>query len=139
MNLLEKVEFKCSVSSVQGKDSNQYGKHHMFDSVEDTSWNSSEGTAQWVKLHFDVPQKVSGFLVQFQGGFAAKSILVHIETLDGKLILDEAFYPEDVNSTQTFYLKKHVNNKEAMKVKFFFPSSTDFYGRIILYRLEIYE
>ncbi|XP_050326987.1 uncharacterized protein LOC126757258 isoform X4 [Bactrocera neohumeralis] len=42
MNLLKKLSFKCSVSSVQGKDVKLYGKQNMFDSVAETSWNSNE-------------------------------------------------------------------------------------------------
>nr|XP_036218163.1 nuclear receptor 2C2-associated protein isoform X1 [Bactrocera oleae] len=122
MNLLKKLPFKCSVSSVQGKDVKQYGKQHMFDSVAETSWNSSEGTPQW-----------------FQGGFAAKTLSIHAETEDGKQILEEAFYPEDINSTQSFILNQPIESKEAVKIKFLFPSSTDFFGRIILYELEIFE
>ncbi|XP_053962155.1 nuclear receptor 2C2-associated protein isoform X1 [Anastrepha ludens] len=139
MNLLEKVNFVCSVSSVQGKDVKQFGKQHMFDSVEDTSWNSSEGTPQWVVINFKEPQAITKFLLQFQGGFVAKPLSVNIQRMDGELIVEETFYPEDVNSPQTFPLKLPVSNKEAAKIKFLFPSSTDFFGRIILYKIEIYE
>lgn len=139
MNLLKKLPFKCSVSSVQGKDVKQYGKQHMFDSVAETSWNSSEGTPQWVIIRFEEPQAVSKFSFQFQGGFAAKTLSIHAETEDGKQILEEAFYPEDINSTQSFILNHPIESKEAVKIKFLFPSSTDFFGRIILYELEIFE
>ncbi|XP_018803128.1 PREDICTED: nuclear receptor 2C2-associated protein isoform X1 [Bactrocera latifrons] len=139
MNLLKKLPFKCSVSSVQGKDVKLYGKQNMFDSVAETSWNSNEGTPQWIIIRFEEPQAISKFSFQFQGGFVAKTLLIHVETEDGKQILEEAFYPEDINSIQTFILNRPIKNKEAAKIKFLFPSSTDFFGRIILYELEIFE
>ncbi|XP_050326986.1 nuclear receptor 2C2-associated protein isoform X3 [Bactrocera neohumeralis] len=97
------------------------------------------GTPQWIIIRFEEPQAVSKFSFQFQGGFVAKTLLIHVETEDGKQILEEAFYPEDINSIQTFILNRPIKNKEAAKIKFLFPSSTDFFGRIILYELEIFE
>ncbi|XP_017483811.1 PREDICTED: nuclear receptor 2C2-associated protein-like [Rhagoletis zephyria] len=139
MNLLRYVNFGCSVSSVQGKDVKQYGKHNMFDLKADTSWNSSEGIPQWVVIRFEEPQSISKFLIQFQGGFAAKAVSASVQARNGELIVEETFYPEDVNSPQTFLLKAPVTKKEASKMKLLFPSSTDFFGRIIVYKIEIYE
>ncbi|XP_004526348.2 nuclear receptor 2C2-associated protein [Ceratitis capitata] len=139
MKLLEQVKFSCSVSSVQCKNIKQYGKQHMFDSCPDTSWNSSEGLPQWIIIRFESPQAVSKFLFQFQGGFVAKTLSIIIQTEAGQQISEETFYPEDVNSPQSFELQHPVKSKEATIVKILFPSSTDFFGRIILYKLEILE
>ncbi|XP_054090412.1 nuclear receptor 2C2-associated protein isoform X2 [Zeugodacus cucurbitae] len=98
-----------------------------------------QGTPQWIIIRFEEPQTVSKFSFQFQGGFVANPISIHVETEDSKQILEETFYPEDINSSQSFILHQPIKSKEAAKIKFLFPSSTDFFGRIILYEIEIFE
>lgn len=48
----------------------------------------------------------------------------------------EPFYPEDINSEQTFILLKTV--EKVNKIKFIFNKSTDFFGRIVVYNLELF-
>ncbi|XP_055916079.1 nuclear receptor 2C2-associated protein [Eupeodes corollae] len=134
MSLLDSVKYKSLVSSVLNKDIKQHGKAFMFDSEEDTSWSSSEGTPQWIAIQFDEPQTVTAFSFQFQGGFAGKDALVIATAVDGTES-EEPFYPDDINSVQTFTLKQSIENTK--KLKFVFGSSTDFFGRIIVYKLKI--
>lgn len=47
----------------------------------------------------------------------------------------EPFYPEDINSSQTFHLTKPITTRY---LRFVFNSSTDFFGRIIVYSLDIF-
>jgi len=75
---------------------------------------------------------VTGFVIQFQGGFAAKSI--HLQV---KGETDEVFYPLDVNSLQEFSLPKPLSDTAQLKLHF--PDSTDTYGRIIVYKLVIFQ
>jgi hypothetical protein len=44
------------------------------------------------------------------------------------------FYPDDVNSLQVFKLREPVSAKQ---LRFVFNASTDFFGRIVIYKLEI--
>ncbi|XP_055852453.1 nuclear receptor 2C2-associated protein [Episyrphus balteatus] len=134
MSLLDSVKFKSLVSSVLNKDIKQHGKNFMFDSEEDTSWSSSEGTPQWIALQFDEPQTVTSFSFQFQGGFVGKDAQVTATKEDGTEI-GEPFYPDDINSVQTFNLKQPIENTK--KLKFVFGSSSDFFGRIIVYKLKV--
>ncbi|NXU92421.1 NR2CA protein, partial [Xiphorhynchus elegans] len=62
----------CRVSSVLNRDVKQFGKKHMFDTSEETCWNSDQGTCQWVTLDFPRPVKVSQLHIQFQGGFSSR-------------------------------------------------------------------
>ncbi|KAH8290233.1 hypothetical protein KR054_001121 [Drosophila jambulina] len=125
------------VSSVLNKEVKQYGKQFMFDAQEDTSWSSDEGTPQWITLIFDEPQNISGFEFQFQGGFAGQKSEILMYTVDGAQIHQESFYPEDINSPQRFQLKDTTREKLCSKIKFVFESSTDLFGRIIVYNLEV--
>eukprot|EP00088_Acartia_fossae_P046036 TRINITY_DN4965_c0_g2_i13.p1 TRINITY_DN4965_c0_g2~~TRINITY_DN4965_c0_g2_i13.p1 ORF type:complete len:140 (-),score=28.48 TRINITY_DN4965_c0_g2_i13:169-588(-) len=138
MSLLQERKYTCRVSSTLNRDTKQFGKKFMFDNRDETCWNSDQGSPQWISLEFTEITSVSGFSLQFQGGFAGKDC--YVET-DGTLkVLD--FYPEDCNKVQYFYLKDRVHVK---KIRIAFNSSTEagspctgFYGRITLYRLELY-
>jgi len=131
MSSLSERKFVCRVSSTLNRDTKQFGKKHLFDDREETCWNSDQGSPQWVSIEFEEETQMSGFSVQFQGGFAGKECFV--ETEGSTKILD--FYPEDTNKLQVFYCKQIMRVK---KVRFAFNSSTDFYGRITVYKLDVF-
>uniref|UniRef100_A0A1A9X4I2 F5/8 type C domain-containing protein n=1 Tax=Glossina brevipalpis TaxID=37001 RepID=A0A1A9X4I2_9MUSC len=137
MNLLTTEKFKCSVSTVLNKDIKQYGKQFLYDHLEDTCWTSSEGLPQWINIEFDDSQTVSGFSFQFQGGFAAKEAKIELHFSNESSPYEEPFYAEDINAVQRFKLKySQVNVK---RIKFIISSSTDFFGRVIVYKLELFK
>ncbi|XP_073847467.1 nuclear receptor 2C2-associated protein [Musca autumnalis] len=132
--------FKCSVSSVLNKDTKQHGKQFLYDEQDDTAWSSNEGTPQYIHIEFEELQQISAFSFQFQGGFAAKDAKIEIQREDGtdnKTQYEQPFYAEDINALQTFQLKEPQAN--VKRVKFVFSSSTDFFGRIIVYNLRIFK
>jgi hypothetical protein len=45
------------------------------------------------------------------------------------------FYPEDTNSLQQFHVPEHKHRAKSMRLMF--GSSTDLYGRVIIYRLDL--
>ncbi|XP_016992195.1 nuclear receptor 2C2-associated protein [Drosophila rhopaloa] len=137
MNILTKVNFTSRVSSVLNKEVKQYGKQFMFDTKEDTSWSSDEGTPQWIILSFEEPQNITGFCFQFQGGFAGLKSEIIMFSSDGAHLHQEPFYPEDINSPQLFQIKDSARQKDCSKIKFVFESSTDLFGRIIVYNLQL--
>ncbi|XP_067254762.1 nuclear receptor 2C2-associated protein isoform X2 [Chanodichthys erythropterus] len=91
---------RSRVSSVLNRDVKQFGKKFMFDSNEETCWNSDQGESQWVVLEFPQSVKVSELRLQFQGGFSGKSCKLEgsAKEEDLKHILD--LYPEDNNGLQ---------------------------------------
>ncbi|XP_017147597.1 nuclear receptor 2C2-associated protein isoform X1 [Drosophila miranda] len=137
MNVLTKVNYTCRVSSVLNKDVKQYGKQYMFDTNDDSAWSSAEGTPQWIILTLDEPRTVSGVSLQFQGGFAGKQFTALVYSCEGDPTYQETFYPEDINSPQRFYFKDVSLTKSCSKIKFVFESSSDLFGRIIVYNLQI--
>lgn len=88
------------VSSVLNRDVKQFGKKFMFDSNEETCWNSDQGESQWVLLEFPQHVKVSEVRLQFQGGFSGKSCKLEGSSKDENLRHILNFYPEDNNSLQ---------------------------------------
>ncbi|XP_066998241.1 nuclear receptor 2C2-associated protein [Anabrus simplex] len=133
--ILKEKPFQSRVSSVLNRDVKQYGKKYLFDECEETCWNSDQGSPQWIAIELESAEAIHSFKIQFQGGFAGSKC--HLETgmVAGDMEKVESFYPEDVNSVQTFQLTKPVT---AKYMKFVFESSTDFFGRIIVYKLEVF-
>lgn len=95
-----------------------------------------QGALQWILITFDEAIKVNSFSFQFQGGFAGKKCSVSLEDQGGRVVHEEQFYPDDINAKQSFDLSATVDS--VKKVKFSFEGSTDFFGRIIVYNLELH-
>lgn len=101
---------------------------------------SMQGTPQWIAIEFVEPQTVKSFSFQFQGGFAAKVAKIQInksEQIENDSVYEEPVYADDVNAVQNFVLKREQTN--VKRIKFLIESSTDFFGRIIVYNLKIFE
>ncbi|TNN39393.1 Nuclear receptor 2C2-associated protein [Liparis tanakae] len=127
---------KCTtVSSVLNRDVKQFGKKYMFDCNEETCWNSDQGECQWVSLEFPQPVKVSELKLLFQGGFSAKTCRLHGCPKDGALREISHFYPEDDNSLQISFCLAEAPAVDKVKIKF--ENSADFFGRIIVYSLDV--
>ncbi|XP_028856577.1 nuclear receptor 2C2-associated protein [Denticeps clupeoides] len=125
---------QCRVSSVLNKDVKQFGKKFLFDSNEETCWNSDQGDSQWVLLQFPREVLVSEVKVQFQGGFSCRTCRLEGCLNEGGFTFITDFYPEDNNSLQSFPIQ---TGPTANKLKITFENSADFFGRIIVYSLDI--
>ncbi|XP_039908782.1 nuclear receptor 2C2-associated protein [Simochromis diagramma] len=127
-------ETQSRVSSVLNRDVKQYGKKYMFDCNEETCWNSDQGECQWVSLEFPNSVRVSELKVQFQGGFSAKTCRLEGCLKDKDFTVLSHFYPEDNNSLQSFPIQEA---SVVDKVKIMFENSADFFGRVIVYSLDV--
>ncbi|ODN01698.1 Nuclear receptor 2C2-associated protein [Orchesella cincta] len=124
----------CRVSSVLNNDRKQYGKKYLFDGKDETCWNSDGGSPQWIEFSFPEPKSVEQLLIQFQGGFAAKSCVLQTISDSKEQTTSFQFFPKDSNTSQTFAVS---NLLPCNKFKLTFESSFDFYGRIIIYNVDI--
>ncbi|XP_018583902.1 nuclear receptor 2C2-associated protein [Scleropages formosus] len=122
------------VSSVLNRDAKQFGKKYMFDCNEETCWNSDQGLSQWVLLQFPRASRVSAVILQFQGGFSAKTCRLEGCLREGTFVKITDFYPEDNNSSQSFPIEE---SPLVDKLKIAFENSTDFFGRIVVYSLDV--
>lgn len=109
----------------------------MFDGKEETHWSSDQGSTQFVSLFFQSPIKFREFKIQFQGGFAARELRLILETADGAKGYSETFMSRDTIQVQSFQLKSRV--EDVTSALFVFEESTDFFGRIVIYNLEVYD
>ncbi|XP_039174872.1 nuclear receptor 2C2-associated protein isoform X1 [Crotalus tigris] len=121
------------VSSVLNREVKQFGKKYMFDGNEETCWNSDQGAIQWLILEFPQTIQASQIQIQFQGGFASRKCILQGGRKAEDLSTLAEFYPEDSNSLQSFPFKAEPLDK----LKITFQNSSDFFGRIIVYRLDL--
>ncbi|XP_008470758.1 nuclear receptor 2C2-associated protein [Diaphorina citri] len=117
------------VSSVLNKDNKQYGKKFLLDGNDESCWSSDQGSPQWIKLDFKQKFRVVQVELQFQGGFVGKDC--HMKFDNDKVV---PFYPEDINTLQKFSVPESI---EMGSLLLMFNASTDFFGRIVVYQLNV--
>ncbi|XP_064609183.1 nuclear receptor 2C2-associated protein-like [Liolophura sinensis] len=128
-----KLEHGYIVSSVLNRDTKQFGKKYLFDAEEDTCWNSDQGSPQWIHVQFPEAVTLQEMHIRFQGGFAGKECWIEVEGAENK-VDPIKFYPEDSNSLQRFPFPENLC---CTSVKIVFNTSTDFYGRVTVYQLNL--
>uniref|UniRef100_A0A7S0EXU0 SUN domain-containing protein n=1 Tax=Hanusia phi TaxID=3032 RepID=A0A7S0EXU0_9CRYP len=127
---------ECKVSSSISK---EFSKDKMLQSDLESCWQSKQGRPQSVTLELTEPRLVEQLHLQFQGGFAAKEIQVHLQReIEEKQKLQhvDTLYPEDNNEMQKFELSQ-ADAFASKRLKLIFPDSTDLFGRVIIYRIDI--
>lgn len=135
-SLLGAVPYSCAVSSTLDRNVTEFGKQHMFDGNASTCWSSHTGSPQYVSIGFDEPVRVSAVRLMFQGGFVGRECMVQTRVT----VLDSwqdvcAFTPDDSNAWQTFAVP--AGDEAVCGVRLFFGGSSDFYGRITIYAVDV--
>ncbi|KAJ3180525.1 Nuclear receptor 2C2-associated protein [Geranomyces variabilis] len=146
------------VSSTLNRDVRSYGKQFLTDGSDETCWNSDQGSPQHITIHFadndSAALAICELHLMFQGGFAGKECTLlgqsATATTDAgddnnnnsdsaaaawETLLD--FYPVDANHLQVFAAPDAVQTKTWKRLRVLFKTSTDFYGRITVYRLDV--
>ncbi|XP_075258142.1 nuclear receptor 2C2-associated protein-like [Convolutriloba macropyga] len=132
--LLNDLVERVGVSSVLNKSTSCYGKQFLLDGLKETCWNSDSGHKQWISLTFSEPVCISRLEIQFQGGFSGKDTSTFV--LLGDSTDRIPIHPKDDNSLQIFTMS--LREQFCEKLKIVFEGSTDFYGRVIVYTLNVY-
>jgi hypothetical protein len=115
----------------------------MFDGLLDTCWNSDQGSPQFVMLDFGKDVVVTDLKIMFQGGFSGADAIVQVgSSLNALETLTSGLEIADCNELQTFPLQTVGGSSSSAPyrgryVQVTFPSSTDFYGRVTIYQLEM--
>lgn len=120
-----------------------YGPKNVLDGSDETCWNSDQGAPQWIELAFPAPLAPAAVVLTFQGGFVGQDCdvegvlppeapgaaprRVHVAHLE----------PDDVNSQQVFALADGIPAGGVVALRFTFGKSTDFYGRVTLYGIDL--
>jgi hypothetical protein len=132
-------------SSVLQKNAKVYGPAHALDTENSSScWNSegNQGDTHWLSIDFGGRTVcIQQIKVQFQAGFVAESGLMQVLPTDGsgKWETAQELEFEDTYELQTeATTETNVNGHTTTAVRFVFQDFTDFYGRVTIYRLEIW-
>lgn len=151
-SIIQRPGTKAKVSSVLGRDTKAYGKQNLLDMSEETCWSSDQGAPQQCtfdlvcvdEAHKDDQLSIGKVKVMFQGGFAGKecSLLIQKSKDDGGWKEISKFYPMDVNDVQEFTIPEDQDSAitaNGGRLRIVFHSSSDFYGRVTVYTLDILE
>ncbi|KAF9975500.1 Nuclear receptor 2C2-associated protein [Actinomortierella ambigua] len=135
MTSLLTSDCRIKVSSVLNRETTLYGKQFLTDGSDETCWNSDSGTPQFILVDFGRSVLIDTIQLMFQGGFVGKSCLVQSwQPTTGDWIDMARFYPEDINPLQTFPI---ADASATTRIKMVFEASTDFFGRITVYKLDV--
>jgi hypothetical protein len=151
-------DFVASASSVLNRNAAAHGPKFAIDGSDDTCWSSDKGAAQWIQVAAGTaatpPLSARTLVLQFQGGFVGlrgrvlasrwRSDRDAAEAGDGAAsaaagdapagwTLCGAFEPEDANTVQRF----PVAIEGALRVRVAWEGSSDMFGRVTLYRLDL--
>ncbi len=114
----------------------------MFDDNNDTCWNSDQGSPQWILFDFGELVSFSSVAFTFQGGFVGQEATIEVgeasaTSLEPVLTIYSIL---DNNNLQKFSLipASESTARRGRYLKITFPSSTDFYGRVTIYGLQVY-
>jgi hypothetical protein len=112
---------------------------NVLDYTDDTnSWNSEGNHPQDNHLTIDFKRAVlpRRICIQFQAGFAAEICTVH----DNRGHTVAAIEPEDIHEVQSFPIMATSDDHAVVvhSLKLVFTDCTDFYDRLIVYRLEVW-
>ena len=123
---------------------------NALDTANETScWNSDavpSGSDEPITytIHFGRAVQIEELRIQFQGGFVAEECTAHVSTDSGgvtawKELENAHIEPEDVNEMQTFDLTgAPSDDRKGTSLRLDFEASSDFYGRITIYKLEVW-
>lgn len=130
------AETRVKVSSTLDK---SVGKKYLTDGSPETCWTSQQGTPQFVQLTFTtrvVPKKLH---LTFQGGFVGTRCSLEVAAEEDKPEWKPwtKVYPEDVNRKQSFDLPVGEIPDGVRSLKIVFEESSDFFGRITVYDLQL--
>ncbi|KAI0078845.1 hypothetical protein K474DRAFT_1683500 [Panus rudis PR-1116 ss-1] len=129
LQMLLTKDVAIKVSSTLDK---SVGKKFLTDGNPETCWTSQQGTPQYIQIAFDKPVLPRRIVCTFQGGFVGTRCDVQIDWRTWTTI-----FPEDVNRSQDFDLPGEGVEGGVRAMKLVFTESSDFFGRITVYDLQV--
>lgn len=134
--------------------SRQMVAYILFDALE---WNDGlnfssmaghcqfQGLPQQINIIFAdaVPSldvTTTSLCIKFQGGFVGSEMRVTFLNASAERMLTKTFYPDDINDLQKFQFETDGTNtvENVRKMEIVFEKSSDFFGRIIIYHLDMF-
>ncbi|KZT58357.1 galactose-binding like protein [Calocera cornea HHB12733] len=111
-------------------------RKNIIDRNTDTCWASANGSPQWVSFTLPKPALLKSVSLTFQGGFVATEVIISTSATSSNSKPVATIYPQDNNFRQTFKIEgDDVRIEGAVRLEF--PKSSDFFGRVVLYDLDL--
>jgi hypothetical protein len=114
-------------------------------------WNSDQAPPtcrreeqQIYTIHFQRSVRVRQLKIMFQGGFVPQQFQVFTATTpngsDERVLVDEEeiYEPNDSSKLEDFPIEVDPSGRECCTLKLVMGDSNDFYGRMTIYRLEVW-
>jgi len=140
--ILSRSKVSLKIVSTVLNNSKEFGWRNMFDSSNETCWNSAQGSPQFIVVKFVCVVDIQEVEITFQGGFVGKICEFWVEkekknddNNSWKLI--HTCEPKNNNTLQKFTLVEKEKTVSTQALRLVFPDSTDLHGRIVIYRLDI--
>jgi len=126
----------AAASTVLQKNNKLYGAQNALIDKDANCWNSDQGEKQFFIIKFGRSVLAQKLCMEFQAGFASEFIRVFFKKKNASQWeeLDE-YEPEDSLQLQSFQFKATV---ECTELRVDFEDCRDFYGRITVYRIQIW-
>lgn len=139
-SLLDASTTTIKVSSTLDRASH---RKHLLDRNRDTCWASANGSPQWVSFTLPRLALLKAVAVTFQGGFVPTEVVICTspspasgEKLKPKHVT--TVYPQDNNFRQMLKIDQVGEGARVEGiVKLEFPKSSDFFGRVVVYDLDL--
>lgn len=137
-SLLSDARVRCRASSVLDRDRAQFGADNALPAAPaDACWASAQGSPQRLQLALGRAVRATELRVMFQGGFSALRLKVHARRSgrwDAADCVCDA-EPRDSSESQSFQLQRSDEPLDAVSLTF--ERSSDLYGRVIVYSLDV--
>ena len=135
-------------SSTWQLNTKKFGPLNALDNKTEDAWKSAasenNNPLQYYEVHFKRDVKVHEIKVQFQGGFVGMDCIVFQKSSDNDDWEEfEELYMETIesNEVQCFGVEFSPDQSDVepcRSIRIEFGKSSDFYGRIVIYSLEIW-
>jgi len=141
-------------SSIWKHDNRKFGPQNALDISSDAAWKSAPSGESdplaYYEIYFNRPVIVHKMNIQFQGGFVGMDCIVHKKKHNTDTTTDnnneedweefEELYLDTTDTTdvQTFPVDDDTTEQPCTALRIDFGRSNDFYGRIIIYSLEVW-
>ena len=143
-------------SSTWKHDTRKFGPQNALDTSSDAAWKSAPSSSDndslaYYEIYFNRPVIVHEMRIQFQGGFVGMDCIVYKQkkkeqqnNKDWDEFEEMYIDPIDTTDVQTFPVDDIMESDDddtdcccsALRIEF--GRSTDFYGRIVIYSLEVW-
>lgn len=149
MSIILPIIINSRASSAWKHDTRKFGPLNALSNNTEDAWKSAQSEESdplaYFEIDFHRPVHVNELRIQFQGGFAGMDCIVYQscgesvdQTTDWEECEDLFIDPIDSNEVQTFESEADDASGKCSALRIEFGRSTDFYGRIVIYSLEVW-